>query len=134
MYTVGMIGSKQYPYDFKVREFVSLLRRRFGTTPIVLSGGEKTGAEPAVKKYALQFGMDYREFNPSYTGHNLYSMMEESYYGKPYHFTHLIHRYQEMIRRCDYLVIFKEEGVEDKALEAAEKAAQKKGIKIVLIH
>ena len=34
------------------------------------------------KKYALDFELKYREFNPAHTVQNLYSAMHENYYGK----------------------------------------------------
>jgi hypothetical protein len=51
----------------------------------------------------LEFNI--KEYNASYTGHNLYSALPESYYGKNYHFSQLLHRMRLLAENCDYLVI-----------------------------
>jgi hypothetical protein len=47
----------------------------------------------------------FEEYNPSFSGYNLYSAMPESYYGKKYHFSQLHHRMKLIAEHCDYMMI-----------------------------
>lgn len=51
--------------------------------------------------------LDYIEFNPAYTGYNLYSFEKKEYYeGKNWHFSQLIHRFNRMFQNVDKIFIF----------------------------
>lgn len=84
MIKVGIIGSTIYENKIKVKEILFNLKNKYGNTVEVVSRGGTNGAEKYVKKYALEMGLQYKEFNPSHTNRNLYSAMQESFYGKPY--------------------------------------------------
>ena len=73
---------------------------------IIISGGAKYGADKFARKYALEFGMRYREFNPAHTTKNLYSAMSDDYYEKPYHVSQFHHRNMLIARDCDVMMAF----------------------------
>jgi hypothetical protein len=101
---VAIIGSKDWQSRRKIQEVLTRLKQM--DEPITILGqGGKEGAPLMVKKYALEFGMNYAEFNPSYTGRNLYSAMPDTYYGKAYHFSQLIHRMTLIANACDKMLI-----------------------------
>ena len=103
---VAMIGSRLYENRPKIMDALSDLKRRFNNEVIIISGGASDGADKYVKKYALEFGMEYKEYNPAHTPRNLYSCMPASYYGKPYHVSQFHHRNLLIARTCDYMVAF----------------------------
>ena len=78
-----------------------------------------------VKKFALEFGISYEEYNPSYTGRNLYSMLPESYYGKKYHFSQLLHRMKILAENCDYMIILNNQNDMNPQLQTAYNKIQK---------
>lgn len=84
MIKVGIIGTNTYENKLKIKEIIFKLKQKYGTKLEVVSRGGIQGAEKYVKKYALELGIQYKEFNPSHTNRNLYSAMNESYYNKPY--------------------------------------------------
>ena len=45
----------------KIKNLLTDLRRKFGNELIVISGGAKDGADKHVKKYALEFEIEYKE-------------------------------------------------------------------------
>jgi hypothetical protein len=134
MYKIGIVGSSDGNYTQKIRDFLFKVKSAFGDTATVFGGGSQSGIEYDAKKYALEFGLNYKEFNPSYTGHNVYSFLPESYFGKRKHESHYLHRYQELLLRVDKLII----GASDKELdwklfEAVRKKAEKRGIEVVFV-
>ncbi len=97
MNRVAVVGNTNWQNKRKVQETLQMLKRKFAEELIVVGAGGNEGANSMVRKYALEFGIDYEEYNPSFSGYNMYSAMPESYYGKPYHFSQLHHR---MNSRC----------------------------------
>ena len=79
---VAIVGSRQYENTRKIKDTLSDLKRKFGDELIIVSGGAQNGADRYAKKYALEFGIRYREFNPAHTPRNLYSAMSDDYYSK----------------------------------------------------
>jgi len=120
---VAIIGSRSYENKHKIREMIWLLKTKIKDLEIV-SGGAYNGADKYAKKYALELGVDFVEFNPAHTVKNLYSMMPDEYYGQPYHVSQLFHRNELIAQYCDNMVAFRSSGTSsgtDHAIRMAQK-------------
>lgn len=134
MYRIAIIGPTTCIEKTKnVKDFLFKVKQTFGDTATIISGGNLEGIEFDVKKYALQFGLSYKEFNPSFTGYNEHSALYESYYGKKFHSSHYRHRYDEMLKRIDRLVIGIDPKSNHKLYFDVQKKSEKKGIKTVFL-
>ena len=135
MYQIAIIGSESsVDKNREVKEFIYKIKSTFGQTATILSGGNKTGIEKEIKNLALINQIPYKEFNPSFTGHNVHSAEKEEYYIKGFHPSHFLHRYNLMLRKCDRLVIVECDDAPDKKLyDQVKKTALKKGIKTMII-
>jgi len=107
---IAIIGSRVYENKRKIRDMIFKLKNTFGDVLEIVSGGTQNGADKYAKKYAIEFGVTYREFNPAHTVKNLYSVMSESYYSKPYHVSQLFHRNELLAKYCDKMICFRSEG------------------------
>ncbi len=103
---VALIGSRDYANIRRIKDTLFQLKQKFGTELIVISGGAKYGADKYARKYALEFGIQYKEFNPAHTTKNLYSAMSDDYYNKPYHVSQFHHRNMLIARDCDVMIAF----------------------------
>ena len=119
MTQVAVIGSTGWQNKRKVQQTLQELKRKFQNDLVVVGAGGVEGANSMVRKYALEFGIEYKEFNPSFSGYNLYSAMPESYYGKSYHFSQLHHRMKLIAERCDYMMIMTQDETLDPVLKTA---------------
>jgi hypothetical protein len=118
MKLVAIIGNTNWQSRRKIQEILFNLKLQFNDdVTIVGAGGE--GANNMVRKAALEFGMQYEEYNPSFSGRNMYSAMPDSYYGKPYHFSQLHHRMKLIAQRCDHMLILTNEDTLDPVLKTA---------------
>jgi len=122
---VAVIGSKMYENIRKIKLTLFELKRKFGTDLIVISGGGKNGADKYARKYALEFGIKYKEFNPAHTVKNLYSAMSDTYYDKPYHVSQFHHRNMLIARDCNVMIVFIPAGDEKSGCMTAVKQAKK---------
>lgn len=122
---VAIIGSRMYENTRKIKDTLFQLKRKFGDKLIIISGGAKDGADKFARKYALEFGIKYKEFNPAHTIKNLYSAMSETYYEKPYHVSQFHHRNMLIARDCDVMIAFIAIGDDSNGSMSAIKQAKK---------
>jgi len=62
---IGIIGSREYQNFRKVKDTIFALKNKFGDNLTIVSGGCKDGADKFAKKYAIELGCNYLEFNPA---------------------------------------------------------------------
>ena len=129
---VAVIGNKNWQNRRKVQETLQGLKNKFEDVVIIGAGGSD-GANSMIRKYALEFGMNYKEYNPSYSGYNLYSAMPKTYYGKSYHFSQLHHRMKLISQNCDYMIIMTNESTMDPFLKTAYSNINKQNKPVVLL-
>ena len=130
---VAIIGSREYENTRKIKDALFQLKQKFGTDLTVISGGAQYGADKFARKYALEFGIRYREFNPAHTVKNLYSAMSEDYYEKPYHVSQFHHRNMLIAKACDVMMAFIPNGLTPNGSESAIKSAKKLNKKVTII-
>ena len=119
MTKVAVIGNTAWQNRRKIQQTLQELKQRFGDELMIIGAGGNEGANSMVRKYTFEFGIHYKEYNPSFSGYNLYSAMPESYYGKAYHFSQLHHRMKLIAEQCDYMMIMTNEDALDPVLKTA---------------
>ena len=122
---VAIIGSRQYENIRKIKETLTELKKKFSDDLIIVSGGAKDGADKFARKFALEFGIKYKEFNPAHTTKNLYSAMSDNYYNKTYHVSQFHHRNMLIAKDCDVMMAFIPEGCNSNGSMSAIKNAKK---------
>ena len=122
-----------YENTRKIKDTLFQLKQKFGNELIIISGGAKDGADKFARKYALEFGIKYKEFNPAHTTKNLYSAMSETYYEKPYHVSQFHHRNMLIARDCDVMMAFIANGADSGGSMSAIKRAKKLNKKVTII-
>ena len=103
---VALIGSQTYENRTEIKDLVWNLKQKVGDELIIVTRGNKQGVEKWVRKFALEMGVKYIEYNPAHTTMSLYSGMNEDYYGKPYHPTQPLHQYDCVVRNSDKIIYF----------------------------
>jgi hypothetical protein len=130
---VAVIGNTGWQNRRKVQQTLQELKKRFSDALVILGAGGVEGANSMVRKYAIEFEIQYEEYNPSFSGYNLYSAMPESYYGKPYHFSQLHHRMKLLAERCNYMMIMTNEDALDPVLKTAYNNVKKLEKPVVIL-
>ena len=130
---VAIIGSREYENSRKIKDTLFMLKARFKDKLIIISGGAKHGADKFARKYALEFGIKYKEFNPAHTTKNLYSAMSDNYYDKTYHVSQFHHRNMLIARDCDIMIAFIANGADSNGSMSAIKKAKKLNKRVTII-
>ena len=133
MTKVAVIGNTAWQNRRKIQQTLQELKQRFGDELVIIGAGGNEGANSMVRKYTLEFGIRYKEYNPSFSGYNLYSAMPESYYGKAYHFSQLHHRMKLIAEQCDYMMILTNESALDPVLKTAYNGTKKLNKPVVIL-
>jgi hypothetical protein len=133
MTRIAVIGNTNWQNRRKIQETLQMLKKKFDDNLVIVGAGGNEGANSMVRKYALEFGLQYEEYNPSFSGYNVYSAMPESYYGKPYHFSQLHHRMKLIAERCDYMMIMTNEMQLDPVLQTAWSKTKKLNKPVVIL-
>ena len=133
MKKIVIIGNTGWQNRRKVQETLQSLKQQFQDDVSIIGAGGNEGANSMIRKYALEFGMNYEEYNPSFSGRNIYSAMPDSYYGKPYHFSQLHHRMKLIAERCDYMMIMTNEDALDPVLKTAYNNVNKLKKPVVIL-
>ena len=136
MTRIAIIGNTGWQNKRKVQDTLQKLKSQFSddlNDLIIVGAGGNEGANSMVRKYTLEFGLRYEEYNPSFSGYNMYSAMPESYYGKTYHFSQLHHRMKLIAERCDYMMIMTNEDTLDPVLKTAYNNVNKLKKPVVIL-
>jgi predicted Rossmann-fold nucleotide-binding protein len=130
---IAIVGSRHYENTRKIRDLLTNLKNKFGNDLTIISGGSRDGADQHVKKYALEFGLRYEEYNPAYTPRNLYSAMPEEYYGKTYHVSQYHHRNMLIAKACDKMIALIPSNMLSEGTESAIQNAKKFNKPVVIL-
>jgi len=131
---VGIVGSRVYENRQKIKEFIFKLKQSKGDSTIIVSGGCTQGADRYAKKYALELGLQYEEYPPAHTSHNLYCPLHERNYGKPYSPKNFFARNKQIAIHSEYVVAFIPRGVKSKGSMSTISYAKKFGKKTLVIN
>ena len=61
---IGLCGSKTFENKAKIKMFIFKLKEQTDSHITIVGMGDRDGADKYIKKYALEFGYDYKEMNP----------------------------------------------------------------------
>jgi len=130
---IGITGTKTFENKTKIKSFMFKLKE-YSDDVTVIGLGEKDGADKYIKRYALEFGYTYKEANPPHTPQNLYSLLSEQHYNKPYSPKNFFTRnkiYAQYVEKC---VVFDDTNLKDSKIVAIVNAMTKARKRTVLIN
>ena len=130
---IGLTGSKTFENKNKIKDFIFRLREQTDREVVIVGLGEKNGADKYVKRYALEFGYQYQEANLQHTPVNLYSMMGESYHGKPFTPKNFHIRNKIFAGYVDSCVVFDDTNGTDKIVSSVIAQLNKVKKRVVMI-
>ena len=101
---IGITGSSTYEDKRKIKEFLFKFKDRDNIE--IVTRGNKDGADKYIKKYALQFGLNYVEVPVAHTSRSLYSQLPDLYFNKPFSIRNYFIQQSIYTKQCDKFVIF----------------------------
>lgn len=115
-FRLGITGSEQYEFKNQIKNLIFNLKKQYNDELIIYSRGSSKGADKNIRKFCLEFNVNYYEFSPSYLSKTLYSFNQnEAYYNKEFSGRDIYKRSLQMIKVCKFLILFKYEN--DKSID-----------------
>jgi len=109
-------GSDQFEFKTQIKNLIFNLKKQYGDDLIVYSRGSQKGADKFIRKFCIEFGINYYELSPSYLSKTLYSFNQnEDYYNKPFSGRDIYKRSLQITRVCNFFILFKYE--DDKLID-----------------
>lgn len=105
---IGVTGSSKYEDKRKIKEFLFKFKEQSGVE--IICRGNKDGADKYVRKYALEFGLNYVEVPVAHTSRSLYSQLPDAYFNKPFSIRNYFIQQNIYIKQCDRFIIFGDQG------------------------
>ena len=130
---IAIVGSRRYENKKKIKDFVFKLKQQYGEKTIIVSGGCKQGADRYAKKYTLELGLQYEEYQPFHEVHNLYCAVPESRYDKPFSMRNFFARNKIIAGTADFIVAFIPEAGEANGTKTVLEYAKKLDKKRIII-
>ena len=130
---VAIVGSRKYENKKRIKDFIFKIKQERGQDTIIVSGGCKDGADRYAKKYALELGLQYEEYPPFHEVHNLYCVLPEHCFGKPFNMKYFFVRNKQIAQSSDIVVAFIPEGHKSNGSESTIKYAKKFNKKVLII-
>src|SRR3990167_3359250 len=109
---IGITGSKFFTQKLKIQDLLWKIKKEHPETEIVGLDNEN-GTDKFVKKFSLNFELNYKEFIPYYKHWNSYCAEERYKFGKKFSKKHIFATYNNYIKYCEKIVFFIENN-EDK--------------------
>ena len=126
---IGITGSNKYQHKRKIKEF--LFKFKDQSDIDIICRGNKDGADKYIKKYALEFGLNYVEVPAAHTSRSLYSQLPDAYFNKPFSIRNYFIQQNIYIKQCDKFIIFGTDG--DKIINNLLNAIHKIKKSIIII-
>ena len=101
---IGVTGSNEYEHKRKIKEFLFKFKDQPNTE--IICRGNKDGADKYIKKYALEFGLNYIEVPAAHTSRSLYSQLPDAYFNKPFSVRNFFIQQNIYIKQCEKFAIF----------------------------
>ena len=130
---VAIVGSRKYENKKRIKDFIFKIKQERGQDTIIVSGGCKDGADRYAKKYALELGLQYEEYPPFHEVHNLYCVLPEHCFSKPFNMKYFFVRNKQIAQSSDIVVAFIPEGHKSNGSESTIKYAKKFNKKVLII-
>jgi len=131
--TIGITGTKTWENKVKIKTLIHKLKEHFDGEIVIIGLGDLYGADKHVKKYALELGYNYKEMNPPHTPKNLYSLMSEGYYDKPYSNKSFHQRTRIYAQYVDKCVVFDDTNTQDSKVNNLLRELKRAGKQAVII-
>jgi len=126
---IGITGSNVYENKRKIKEFLFKLKDKPELE--IICRGNKDGADKYIKKYALEFSLNYIEVPVAHTTRSLYSQLPDAYFNKPFSIRNYFIQQNIYIKQCDKFVIFGKDS--DKVMNNLLLAIDKLDKNIILV-
>lgn len=130
MLKIGITGSRKWDDKLKIKNVIFKLKDKKCT---IVSGGTAEGVDAFVKKFCLEFNLDYAEVRPNHFSWSPYCIEPPYMYGKAFRPNFYYARNTKLVTEIDTLLLFVTNDETSPVMKNLVEQCEKKCKKLVVI-
>lgn len=105
MLKIGITGSRRWENKLKIKNTIFKLKNKYKDDLTIVSGGTGEGVDSYVKKFCLEFNLDYAEVRPNHFDWSPYCVEPPYMYNKVFRPNLYYSRNTKLINEIDVLIL-----------------------------
>ena len=134
MVKIGLTGSRRWESKLKIKNLIFKLKTKYNNNFTVVSGGTGEGVDALVKKFSLEFNLDYAEARPNHFDWSPYCIEPPYMYNKEFKPNFYYSRNTKLIKEVDILILCVTKSETSPVMKDLINQCEKKGKKLLLIE
>ena len=130
---IAITGSRKWEDRVKLKNAIFKLKNKYKSDLTVISGGTGEGVDSLVKKYCLEFDLDYAEARPNHLDWSPYCIEPAYMYNKNFRTNNYYIRNTKMIKEADAVILFVTKDEVSPVMKNIVEQCNKKSKKLLLI-
>ena len=133
MLKIGITGSRRWENKLKIKNTIFKLKQKYGENCTIVSGGTGEGVDQFVKKYCLEFNLDYAEVRPNHFEWSVYCIEPPYMYGKAFRPNFYYARNTKLIKEIEILILCVTKDDTSEVMKNLIKQCEKKCKKLLIM-
>lgn len=134
MVKIGITGSRRWENKLKIKNLIFKLKNKYQNDITIVSGGTAEGVDAFVKKFSLEFSVDYAEVRPNHMDWTLYCVEPPYMYSKMFKPNLYYSRNAKLIKEVDILILCITKSETSPVMKDLITQCEKKCKKVILIE
>jgi len=134
---IAITGSTDWEDKIKIKNIIFKLKNKYNSDLTIISGGITNitnGVDYLVKKYCLEFNLNYAEIKPYHMQWNQYCIEPAYKYNKIFKPNDFYVRNMKLIKECDVIILLISETDVSKVMKHIIELCYKKNKKLIIIN
>ena len=105
MLKIGITGSRRWENKLKIKNTIFKLKNKYKDACTIVSGGTAEGVDALVKKFCLEFNLDYAEVRPNHFNWSPYCIEPPYMYEKSFRPNFYYSRNTKLVKEIEILIL-----------------------------
>jgi len=133
MLKIGITGSRRWENKLKIKNLIFKLKNKYKEDLTIVSGGTAEGVDSFVKKFCVEFNLDYAEVRPNHFDWTPYCTEPPYMYAKPFRANFYYARNTKLVKEVDILMLCVTKTETSVIMKDLVKQCEKKCKKLMII-
>ena len=133
MSKIAITGSRKWENRLKLKDTIFKLKTKYKTDLTIISGGTGEGVDSLVKKYSLEFDLDYAEARPNHFDWSPYCIEPAYMYSREFKSNNYYIRNTKLIKEADAVLLFVTKDEISPVMKNIVQQCDKKCKKLIII-
>ena len=130
---IAITGSRKWEDRLKLKDTIFKLKNKYKSDLTIISGGTAEGVDSLVKKFSLEFDLDYAEARPNHFDWSPYCIEPAYMYNKNFKANNYYIRNTKLVNEADAVILFVTNNEVSPVMKNIVQQCDKKCKKLIII-